>query len=66
MHHALVKNSSYQVLVALSIPKQFDILLTPADTYMIFDPTNALHFGQEVFLPKLVAMGHLKCRLTSE
>ena len=32
--------------------------MTPADTCMTSDPINALHSGQEFFLPNLVAIRH--------
>ena len=40
-----------------SISKQLDLLLTPSDP-MTFYPNIALHFGQEFFLPNLVAIEH--------
>ena len=34
--------------------------VNPSDFCMIFDPSNALHFGQGFFLLNLVATGHFK------
>ena len=40
------------------IPKQFDLWLNLSDPCMTFDPSNALCFGQGLFLPNLMAIGH--------
>ena len=37
---------------------QFDLWLTSADLCMTFDPNNALHIYQGLFLPNLVAIGY--------
>ena len=58
MHYTLVRGSSHQIWWPLGIAMQIDPYLTPADPYMTFDPSNALHFGQGFFPPNLVAIGH--------
>ena len=40
------------------IPEQFDTWLNSADRCMTFHPMIALQFGQEFFLPNLVAIGY--------
>ena len=54
MNYALVKGSSHQIWWPWGIAKQIDPSLTPADPYMIFDPSNALPSGQGFFPPNLV------------
>ena len=38
-----------------SISKQLHLYLNQGDPYLTFDPNNALHSGQGLFLPNLVA-----------
>ena len=58
MSYTLIRSSSYQIWWPYGISKPFDLWLTPVDPCMTFDPSNALHFGQEFFRPNLVAIGH--------
>ena len=58
MHYAMVRGSSHQIWWQYGIAKQIDLYLTPAEPYMTFDPSNALHFGQGFFPLNLVAIGH--------
>ena len=58
MHYTVVRESSHQIWWPKCIAKQIDPYLTPADPFMIFDPSNALHYGQGFFPPNLVAIGH--------
>ena len=58
MLYTLVRGSSHQIVWPYGIAKQIDPCMTPADPNMIFDPSNALRFGQGFFPPNLVAIGH--------
>ena len=58
MHYALVMGSSHQIWWPSGIVKQIDAYLTPADSFITFDPSNVLRFGQGIFPPNLVAIGH--------
>ena len=58
MHYTLVSDSSHQIWWPWGISKQFDPWLTPDDSCMTFEPSNALHSGQGFLSPNLVAIGH--------
>ena len=45
-------------LVAIGISEQLPLWLTPYYPCMTFDPSNALHSGQGLFVPNLVGIEH--------
>ena len=58
VHYTSVKGSLYQIWLPQNIHKKFDPWLTLVESYMTFDPINALHFGQGSFVENLVATEH--------
>ena len=65
MRYTLVRDFSHWIWWPWGIPKQFDLWLTLADSFMTFDPSSAPSSGQGFFHPNLVAIGHSYGNFTS-